>query len=192
MTKQDFITVVSGVPRSGTSMMMSMLDAGGIKPLIDGIREKDEDNPKGYYEFERVKKLKEDQGWLDDAKGMVVKVISQLLLDLPAGHQYKIIFMRRNINEILASQKQMLIRRGTFKEDGVKDEDMGKMLLMHVDQVMKKVHSQDFMGIIEVDYNQMLKDASQSITQINAFLGGDMDTKAMSDAIDQKVYRQRK
>lgn len=192
MSNKDFITVVSGLPRSGTSMMMGMLDAGGIKPMVDGIREKDEDNPKGYYEFERVKKLKEDQAWLDDAKGMVVKVISQLLLDLPAGHQYKIIFMRRNINEILASQKQMLIRRGTFREDGVKDEDMGKMLLMHVDQVMKKVNSQDFMEIVEVDYNQMLKDASQNIIQINAFLGGDLDTKAMGEAIDQKLYRQRK
>src|SRR5262245_12295550 len=118
MGTSDAITIVSGLPRSGTSMMMSMLEAGGLGALTDGIRAADEDNPKGYYEFERVKKIKQDTAWLADAKGRVVKMISQLLLDLPAAYQYRIIFMRRNIDEILASQKQMMVRRGTAKDGG--------------------------------------------------------------------------
>lgn len=192
MDRNDFITIVSGLPRSGTSMMMMMLEAGGIAPLADGIREADDDNPKGYYEFERVKKIKEDKAWLPDAKGKVVKMISQLLLDLPGDYQYKVIFMRRKIQEVLASQKKMLIRRGTFKEDGVSDEEMGKFLTMHVDQVLKKMEGMDNIELLCVDYNTTLAGADDSIAQINKLLGGDLDTKAMAGTIDKSLYRQRK
>ncbi len=123
MSRQDVITIVSGLPRSGTSMMMSMLEAGGIGSVVDGIRKADDDNPKGYFEFERVKQLKKDSSWLVEATGKVVKVISQLLRDLPPSYQYKVIFVRRNINEILASQTQMLIRRGTH-DKSVNHEEM--------------------------------------------------------------------
>ena len=102
----DTVNIVSGLPRSGTSMMMKMLEAGGIEPLIDHIRKADIDNPKGYYEFERVKQIKEDQEWLDDAVGKVVKMVSMLLLDLPPGYNYKIVFTRREMKEILASQRK--------------------------------------------------------------------------------------
>ena len=192
MDRNDFITIVSGLPRSGTSMMMMMLEAGGIAPVADGIREADDDNPKGYYEFERVKKIKEDKAWLPDAKGKAVKMISQLLLDLPGDFQYKVIFMRRKIQEVLASQKQMLIRRGTFKEDGVSDEEMGKYLTMHVDQVLKKMEAMSNAEVLCVDYNAMLTGAGDSITQINKLLGGDLNTEAMAGTIDKSLYRQRK
>ena len=192
MDRNDFITIVSGLPRSGTSMMMMMLEAGGIAPVADGIREADDDNPKGYYEFERVKKIKEDKAWLPDAKGKVVKMISQLLLDLPGDYHYKVIFMHRKIEEVLASQKQMLIRRGTFKEDGVSDEEMGKFLTMHVDQVLKKMQGMDNIEMLSVDYNAMLTGADDSITQINQLLGGDLNTHAMAGTVDKSLYRQRK
>lgn len=192
MDRNDFITIVSGLPRSGTSMMMMMLEAGGIAPMADGIREADDDNPKGYYEFERVKKIKEDKAWLPDAKGKVVKMISQLLLDLPGDYQYKVIFMRRNIQEVLASQKQMLIRRGTFKEDGVSDEEMGKFLTMHVDQVLKKTKAMDNIEMLCIDYNAMLAGADDSVTKINTLLGGGLNTEAMAGTIDKSLYRQRK
>ena len=192
MDRNDFITIVSGLPRSGTSMMMMMLEAGGIAPVADGIREADDDNPKGYYEFERVKKIKEDTAWLPDAKGKAVKMISQLLLDLPGDYQYKVIFMHRKIEEVLASQKQMLIRRGTFKEDGVSDEEMGKFLTMHVDQVLKKMKGMDNVERLCVNYNDMLADAGDSITQINDLLGGNLNTQAMAGTIDKSLYRQRK
>jgi hypothetical protein len=193
MSREDVITIVSGLPRSGTSMLMSMLEAGGIPVLTDGIRTADEDNPKGYYEFERVKKIKEDKAWLDDAKGKVVKMISQLLLSLPADCHCKVLFIRRNINEILASQKQMLIRRGTYKEDGVPDEEMRSMLLAHVDQVLKWVAGQDNIDLIEVDYNEILQGAGAThVDRINKFLGGDLDTAAMNAVVDKSLYRQRK
>ncbi|MFQ5430021.1 MAG: sulfotransferase family protein [Phycisphaerae bacterium] len=192
MNRDETVTIVSGLPRSGTSMMMMMLDAGGIPPLSDGIRTADDDNPKGYYEFERVKKIKEDTAWLPDAKGKAVKMISQLLLHLPAGYTYKVLFMRRKIEEILASQRQMLIRRGTHKEDGVSDEDMGKMLLMHVDQVLKTMAGRDDVDLLEVDYNAVLADASDIIPRINTFLGGNLNTEAMTGVVDRSLYRQRK
>lgn len=192
MNRNDTVTIVSGLPRSGTSMMMMMLEAGGVATLTDGIRVADEDNPKGYYEFERVKKIKEDRAWLQDAKGKVVKMISQLLLDLPPEYSYKIIFMRRRMEEILASQKEMLIRRGTHKQDGPGDDEMGKMLGMHVQQVLKKMDEMDNVALVEIDYNEMLKNASDNIPRINEFLGGDLNTQAMAAIIDKSLYRQRK
>src|SRR6185369_5935200 len=106
------VIIVSGLPRSGTSMMMSMLVAGGIKAMTDSIRTADEDNPKGYFELEKVKELEKDHLWLSDAAGKAIKIISALLKHLPREYPYKTIFMRREMKEILASQRQMLIRRG--------------------------------------------------------------------------------
>src|SRR5579859_1904020 len=110
------ITIVSGLPRSGTSLMMQMLVAGGMSPLSDGERQADPDNPRGYLEWERIKQLPNDPGLIAEAEDKVVKVISRLLLSLPPGHEYRIIFMQRPMPEILASQDEMLRRRGTYKE----------------------------------------------------------------------------
>ena len=131
---QTLITVVSGLPRSGTSLMMSMLEAGGLPPLTDDIRQADEDNPKGYYEYEHVKKLKEDAAWLADARGKSVKIISALLMQLPAAYTYKVVFMRRNMREILASQRHMLVRRGEAG-DPIGDEEMSALFNRHLQQV---------------------------------------------------------
>src|SRR5574337_153211 len=103
-TKDDVITIVSGLPRSGTSMMMQMLHRGGIPAVTDEIRSADEDNPKGYYEFEPVKKTKEDASWLARAGGKVVKMVYRLLYDLPGDYAYHVVFMRRNLREVIASQ----------------------------------------------------------------------------------------
>jgi hypothetical protein len=111
--QDNYIVVVSGLPRSGTSMMMKMLQAGGIGIMTDNLRVADENNPKGYYEFERVKQLdKGDNAWVAEAQGKVIKVISYLLEFLPADFHYKVIFMRREMAEILASQRHMLERDG--------------------------------------------------------------------------------
>ena len=156
-------------------------------------RTADEDNPKGYDEFERVKKIKEDKAWLPEAKGKVVKMISQLLLDLPTeGYTYKILFMRRAMPEILASQKEMMKRRGTIKDGGPSDQDMADLLGKHVEQVLKWVDKQNCMQLLEVDYNAMLKNAVPHIAAVNAFLGGNLDTAAMSAVVDKNLYRQRK
>ncbi|MBX3395925.1 MAG: sulfotransferase family protein [Phycisphaerae bacterium] len=193
MFKADFVTIVSGLPRSGTSMMMSMLEAGGVPVLSDGVRTADADNPKGYYEFERVKKIKDDKAWLPEARGKVVKMISQLLLDLPEdGSEYKVIFMRRHIHEILASQKQMMIRRGTFKEGGPSDEEIGGLLMTHVDAVLKRMGSRSDVDLIEVDYNAIMKGDQSCVPRINRHLGGTLNVEAMAAVVDKNLYRQRK
>ena len=186
----DLIAVVSGLPRSGTSLMMKMLDAGGLPPLTDHIRSADEDNPQGYYEFERVKKLKEDRDWLPDAKGKAVKVISALLTRLPAGYEYRVIFMRRNMSEILASQRQMLIRRGE-PADSVNDADMGALFARHLQQVEAWLAGQPNMRVLYVNYNELVKAPLAHAQRVNEFLGGRLDVARMAGAVDPTLHRQR-
>src|SRR5690348_9725375 len=106
------ITIVSGLPRSGTSLMMQMLDKGGLEVVTDNIRIADRDNPRGYYEFEKVKTIKRDTSWLPQTRGKAFKMISQLLYDLPSSEKYRIIFMERDMDEMLVSQEKMLERLG--------------------------------------------------------------------------------
>ena len=185
------ITVVSGLPRSGTSMLMKMLEAGGLPPLIDNIRTADDDNPKGYYEFERVKAMdKGDTAWLADAQGKVVKVISALLKYLPAEYQYRIIFIRRNMPEILASQHKMLVRRGE-DPDKIDDKEMAELFAKHVSQVEAWLSQQSNMSVLYVHYSEILSDPVPQISQINQFLGGQLDTDQMTAVVDPALYRNR-
>jgi hypothetical protein len=187
----DLITIVSGLPRSGTSMMMKMLAAGGIDPLTDNLRIADDDNPKGYFEFERVKQIETDQAWLDDARGRVVKLISALLKHLPADRKYRIIFMRRSMPEILASQRQMLIRRGE-PADTVPDEKMAAMFEKHLAQVGSWLTAQPNIELLYVSYNEVLANPLPQIQVINRFLGGRLDTSAMAGVVDRALYRQQR
>jgi len=187
---KKIITIVSGLPRSGTSMMMRILEAGGMRILKDEIRKADEDNPAGYYEFEKVKELKKDPSWLENAKGKAVKIISSLLEHLPERYTYKIIFMHRNMEEILNSQRQMLIRRGE-PTDEVSDEKMGKMFLKHLQKIEERLNKQSNMDVLTVHYNEILKEPAKHGEIINRFLGNTLNTKNMTDVIDQTLYRQR-
>ena len=184
------VIIVSGLPRSGTSMMMSMLVAGGIKAMTDSIRTADEDNPKGYFELEKVKELAKDHQWLSDAEGRAIKIISALLKHLPRDYHYKIIFMRRDMKEILASQRQMLIRRGE-PTDTISDERMAEMFRKHLGEVESWLAKQANVEVVYVNYNQMLDAPSQPIAAINAFLGGALDTAAMASVVDKTLHRQR-
>jgi len=187
----ETVTIVSGLPRSGTSMMMRMLEAGGIPALIDNVREADEDNPRGYYEFERVKQLKTDRAWLEDAKGKVVKMVSTLLLDLPAGYAYKVVFMRRKMEEILASQRQMLIRKDK-PTDGVPEEKMAELYGKHLTQIEAWIARQRHLAAIYVSYNEILANAREQVRRVNEFLGGRLDADAMLAVVDHALHRQRK
>ena len=184
------IIIVSGLPRSGTSMMMQMLAAGGLELLTDNIRGADEDNPAGYYELERVKQLETDKAWLEEAKGRVVKLISALLKHLPQTYSYKVIFMRRAMQEILKSQRQMLIRRGE-PTDNVPDEKMGAMFEKHLAQVESWLAAQPNVDTIYVSYNEAMKDPASSAQRINQFLGGSLNVRAMAEIADRALYRQR-
>ena len=186
------VTIVSGLPRSGTSMMMKMLEAGGLPPLTDNLRTADEDNPKGYYEFERVKQLpKGDVAWLPDAQGKVVKVIAALLPSLPGGYQYHVIFMQRAMPEVLASQKQMLTRRGE-DPNKIPDDMLAKLFEKHLKQVNDWVSQQPNVERLDVNYNEMLKNPLPFIAQIDAFLGHQLDKAKMAAVVDPSLHRQRK
>lgn len=190
--RQEDITVVSGLPRSGTSMMMKMLEAGGVAIMTDNQRAADENNPKGYYEYERVKQLKKgDYAWLNDAHGKAVKIISALLEQLPDEHTYKIIFMRRNMNEILASQRQMLIRLGEAT-DKVSDEKLADLYQKHLDKVEAWLGQQTHMKVLFVSYNDILADPQANLIRINQFFGNRLDMQRMMPVVDKGLYRERR
>ena len=184
------ITIVSGLPRSGTSMMMKILEAGGMQIFTDNLRLADEDNPKGYYELEQVKALNEgDDAWLKDAPGKVVKIISSLLEYLPANYKYKIVFMRREIAEILASQKQMLIRRGESSDSN--DQKMAEMFQEHLKRVRVWLANQPNMEVLYVDYNTLMADPAPEIKALAGFLGLNDRLDDMLAVPDKKLYRQK-
>ncbi len=184
------IIIVSGLPRSGTSMMMRMLEAGGVPILTDHVRTADEDNPKGYYEFERVKQIAHDKAWLPQAQGKAVKMISALLKHLPADYEYRIVFMQRNIREILASQRQMLLRRGE-PTDGVSDERMAVLFTKHLSRVRDWLSKQPHMHVLYVHYGDVLADPLGQARRVAHFLGGTLDEEAMARVVDRRLYRQR-
>jgi hypothetical protein len=185
----EIITVVSGLPRSGTSMMMRMLEAAGLSILTDGLRAPDADNPRGYYEFERVKKLESDAAWLPEARGRVVKIVSPLLKHLPPGHRYKVVFMRRRMEEVLASQRQMLVRRGRT-EDG-DPAAMGEVFRRHLDRVEAWLEHQAHVDVLYVDYNALVAGAGDDLERLQTFLGGDLQVDRMAEVIERTLHRQR-
>ena len=188
---KPMITVVSGLPRSGTSMMMSMLQKGGVEILTDSLREADEDNLRGYLEYEHVKQLDRDATWLDEAEGKAVKIISMLLRHLPPDHQYRIIFMHRDVSEVLASQRKMMERRGE-PPDSVPDETMATLYRRHIAETQEWLKRQPNMKTIHVDYNETINDPWPTVRRVNEFLGGTLDQEAMARAVSPKLYRQRK
>jgi len=184
------ITIVSGLPRSGTSLMMQMLVAGGMTPLSDGERQADEDNPRGYLEWERIKQLPKDPGCIAEAEGKVVKVISQLLLSLPAGHEYRIIFMERPLPEVMASQDQMLRHRGTYKE-GVNFEAVAAAFEKHLREVDAWLENKPQARALRVAYHDVLRDSKSVGIKLAEFLGIELNLRAMLQQVDATLYRNR-
>lgn len=186
----EYLTIVSGLPRSGTSMMMRMLELGGLPVLTDQQRAADDDNPNGYYEFEAVKQTAEDPSWLTGSEGSAVKMVYRLLYDLPANRQYRVLFMRRKLDEILASQQVMLNRHGV--KDEVSEAQMSKLFRSEIDSFYKWLEKQSHIDLIDVDYNRMLSDPRGELSRINDFLGGTLDLERMVGGVDASLYRNRK
>lgn len=172
-------------------MMMKMLEAGGIEPLTDRVREADEDNLGGYYEFEQVKKVAQDARWLEQARGKAVKVISRLLCDLPPAHTYRVIFMQRQLDEVLASQQQMLQRRGRAGEGG-SDAEMKRLFTRHLEDVGKWLSRQPNFAVLYASYNEILAQPLEHSRRIDRFLGGGLEVERMAAVVDQQLYRQRR
>jgi len=188
----DEVIVVSGLPRSGTSMMMKMLAAAKLPIMTDHERTADEDNPKGYFEYERVKDLKDesDKSWVRKSRGKVLKVISHLLEDLPDDNFYRVILMRRDFDEIIASQNKMLDRRG--EENPVADEAAKEAYIRHLVDVRFMVRKRPNFEMLEIHYTQALEAPQTFVADVNAFLGGGLDIDAMMEVVDPDLYRNRK
>ena len=188
-----FITVVSGLPRSGTSMMMGMLAAGGLPLMVDSIRQPDESNPKGYYEFEPVKQMqRSDNAWMVECRGKAVKIISPLLQFMPQDHAYRVIFMKRNIAEILASQRAMLGRQGETSRK-VDDQEMEAIYQKHLDVITTWLAAQDNIQVLYLNYNQIILNPAPTIAQLTQFIHPlKLDSAKIQAAIEVSLYRQRR
>jgi hypothetical protein len=186
---QPFITIVSGLPRSGTSLMMRMLNVGGIPALCDEHRTPDADNPNGYYEFESVKSIQNYGDWIERAVGHSVKMVYNLLEHLPTDREYRVVFMRRQIDEIIQSQRAMLLRNGIKTE--IPDEEIKELFERVLRQFYSWLPSQTHLKLINVSYNELLSRPASTIAQINRHLGYCLDTEAMAQVIDHSLYRNR-
>ena len=189
-TSRDFITIVSGIPRSGTSMMLRMLAAGGMEILTDGVRGADADNPHGYFEWEPAKSLKRDTAWVAGAIGKGVKVIYYSLADLPAGFRYRVIFMHRDLDEVLASQAAMLARRG-ITGPAPDDATMKRLFEDELQEIAEWLAAQPAFAVLDVDYAAVRAAPLDEARRVNTFLGGDLDSAAMAGMVDPELYRRR-
>jgi hypothetical protein len=185
------VIVVSGLPRSGTSLMMNMLRAGGVPIVTDEQRTADDDNPRGYFELERVKQMsKGDVAWVDEAPGQAVKVISALLEHLPPTHTYRVLFMQRRLPEVLASQRKMLERRGE-PTDTIPDAKMAELFTKHLEKIDGWLKQQPRFSVLYVPYHELAEQPERHVDRIIEFLGLPLDRAAMLTAVDPSLYRNR-
>jgi hypothetical protein len=170
-------------------LMMRMLESGGMPVLIDEVREADIDNPRGYYEYEAVKALKRDASWVGHSSGKAVKMVYLLVYDLPPDVQYRVLFMHRNLDEVLASQRVMLERLG--KTSTIADEKMASLFRNHLVKFAAWVKERPNIHVLDVNYNKMVADPAPIAAEIDLFLGGGLDTGAMARAVEPSLYRNR-
>ncbi len=194
MEPLPWITVVSGLPRSGTSLMMQTLAAGGIPPLTDATRAADASNPRGYLELEAVKRLKLDRAWLPQARGKAVKIIHLLLPELaggPEGLEYRVVMMRRPVAEVVASQRAMLARQGKASA-AVPDAQLEKLFADQFARVERWLEGRPDFTVCAVDYPTLVSAPTETAARLNAFLGGGLDEAAMARAVDPALYREKR
>jgi Sulfotransferase domain len=184
------IYIVSGLPRSGTSLAMQMLAAGGVPVLADGVRAADANNPRGYYEWERIKQLPQEPRFIAEAEGKAVKAISSLLFTLPADREYRVLFLLRPIEEIVASQAAMISSLGT-QGPALPAAAMKAALQAHRNQALAWLDRQAHLRVLKLDYLELLADPAVSARKMASFLGLPLDTEAMARQVDRSLHRQR-
>jgi hypothetical protein len=183
------VTIVSGLPRSGTSMMMQMLAAAGLAPYTDGHRPPDSDNPRGYFEHRQATTLHRDASWIPEARGKVVKIVATLLPHLPSGEHYRIVLMRRNLEEVVSSQRAMLDR---LKREGAR-LDAESLLRAYTSQLVRLqqwLQSHPEIAVLSVDYSQALASPAETATRLAEFLGHPFDAAQAAAAIAPSLRRQ--
>lgn len=186
------VSIVSGLPRSGTSLMMQMLAAGGLSILSDGERAADADNPRGYFEWERIKQLPTDPNCIAEAEGKVVKVISQLLFSLPAGRNYRVVLMERPLPEVLRSQDKMLSRRGKYKQGRSDNTDaITRAFRRHQSELDTWLAARTDISLLRVPYHQVLDEPQAVAEALAEFFRVPLDIEAMMQQVDASLYRNR-
>ena len=183
------VYVVSGLPRSGTSMLMRMLEAGGLPVLADGARETDVDNPRGYYELAAVKATSADAAWVRGAAGKAVKVIAYLLPHLPSDLEYRVLFMRRELDQVVRSQRIMLERLG--QPVGESDDEARRLLAEHLVDIETWLTAAGHVRRLGVSHARVLSEPRDQSERIARFLERDLDLDAMARAIEPGLWRQR-
>ncbi|WP_347374167.1 alkaline phosphatase family protein [Aequorivita sp. Q41] len=184
--RKDQIVLVSGLPRSGTSLMMQMLDKGGINTLTDGKRAADESNPKGYYEYEAVMALHKDNSWMEKAQNKSLKVVAPLLKHINPEFRYKIIFMKRDLDEVIKSQQKMIGKRTDTLPISLLNAYQEQ--LNHI-EVWKE--REPGVELVYIDYKEVLESPNKMLDKIEAFIGLPLNKVAMGRCIDKSLYRNK-
>jgi hypothetical protein len=182
------VIIVSGLPRSGTSLMMQMLSNAGVEVVTDSIRAADVDNPRGYFELEQVKKIKQDASWLPAMRGKAFKMVSQLLYELPATERYRIIFMERNLDEMIRSQDKMLAR---LNRPAAPSDDIKRSFVGHLTRLRDWLARQSNMEVLYVSFNDLLERPESESTRVSQFLGGKPNVEELARTVDPSLYRNR-
>ncbi len=188
---RGFVTVVSGLPRSGTSLAMQMLRAGGVPLLTDALRPPDADNPRGYLEYAPVLRTATDASWVAQAPGKAVKVVYALLRQLPPGFEYRVLWMRRRLGEVIASQERMLARRGAPADAALSRERLAAVFAAQLAETEAWLAQQPSFRVLALAYTEVVADPQRAARAIDAFLGGGLDREAMAGAVDPLLVRQR-
>jgi hypothetical protein len=186
------IVVVSGLPRAGTSLVMQMLAAGGHAILVDDSRGPDADNPRGYFEYTPVRRVREDASWLPRARGRALKIVVPLVRDLPPGERYRVILVERDLREVMASQQAMLVRRGHAPEAPEREAHLGSLFVRALGEVERWLAAQDNVAWIAVAHAGILRDPRAEAERIAAFLPeARLDVAAMAAVVEPGLHRQR-
>lgn len=186
--------VVTGVPRSGTSLVMQMLAAGGMPVLTDGARPPDAHNPRGYLELERARRIARDRGWLRHAEGHAFKLVHALVRQLPPEGAYRVLLLRRRLDEVVRSQRAMLEARDAPAGpglDALPDTRWIEIFEAQLSELERWIRARPGWRLLRVDYNALLRDPRASAEEMSRFLGGDLDVTAMQRCVDPCLYRQR-
>jgi hypothetical protein len=183
------IVIVSGLPRSGTSLMMQMLDRGGLAVVTDKVRAPDTDNPRGYYELEQVKRIKDDVSWLPATRGKAFKMVSQLLYELPANETYRVIFMERDLDEMILSQEKMLARLG---KPAAPAAVIKNHFTKHLAKLREWLASQRNLQVIYIRYGDLVQHPEIEAVRVSEFLEGRVEASRMAQSVDPSLYRNRK
>ena len=189
MQSSEEIIVVSGLPRSGTSLMMQMLNKAGVELVTDHQRTADPDNPRGYFEYEAAKDIEHDTSWLPSARGKAIKLVSMLLYHLPATERYRVLFMERDLEEVLQSQETMLRR---MNRQPAPTAEMLAAYRLHLEKLQEWLTSRPDISVLQVNYKNLIEQPEVQAKHICEFLGRDLDLGAMSSSIDTELYRNRR